>query len=296
MTIATHTVPNEVEKQRLSDYLCGVFLQLPSRKSVKKAIKSGAIHVNGKKGFTGDWVLPAQQIEFMDLDIKPTKIFEFEMEVIYQDEDLAVIYKPSGIAVSGNKFRTVENALLYNIQVSSKPDTFKKPRPVHRLDSPTSGLLLIAKTKQARIHLGKQFEERLIKKRYQAIVIGETPLTGTIDFDIEGKSSVSTFERVRIVQSLKNGHLSLLNLYPQTGRTHQLRIHLSKLGYPILGDSMYGMEGLILKHKGLFLAAVSLEFEHPISGSRQAVEIDMPYKFGALLNREQRRYDVYHKE
>jgi len=296
MIIASHTVPNEVEKQRLSDYLCGVFLQLPSRKSVKKAIKSGAVYVNGKKGFTGDWVLPEQQIELMDLDVKPTKIFEFKMDVLYQDEDIAVIHKPSGIAVSGNKFRTVENALLYNIQVSSKPDAFKKPRPVHRLDSPTSGLLLIAKTKQARIDLGKQFEERMIKKRYQAIVIGETPLAGTIDFDVEDKPSISTFERVRVVESLKNGHLSLLNLYPQTGRTHQLRIHLSQLGFPILGDSLYGKEGLILKHKGLFLVAVALEFEHPVSGTKQAIEIDMPYKFGALLNREQRRYEAYHQE
>ncbi len=290
---ATHLVPEAVERQRLSDYLCGIFPQLPSRKSVKKAIKSAAVYVDGKVGKTGDWVLPKQKIELIDLDIRPTKIYEFKMQVVYEDEDMAVVHKPSGIAVSGNYFRTVENALLYNLQVSTKIDAFQKPRPVHRLDKPTSGLLLIAKTKQASIHFGKQFEEQKIKKRYQAIVIGQPNPSGTIEFEIDGKPAVSDFECLRTVQSLKNGQLSLLNLFPKTGRTHQLRIHLSKLGFPILGDAQYGTKGLILKHKGLFLAALSLDFLHPVSGLMQAIQIEPPYKFGALLDREQRRFDRY---
>ena len=296
MLIESHIVPLISEPQRLSDYLCGIFPYLPSRKSVKKAIKAGLIFVDGKKGYTGDWVLSDQQIELMGLDETPIKIFEFEIKVVFEDDDIAVVHKPAGISVSGNQFRTVENALLYNLRPSTKIDAFKKPRAVHRLDNQTSGLLLIAKTKQARIDLGKQFEQRSIRKHYKAIVIGQPNSKGKIDFEINGKPSISIFEVERTVRSLKNGFLSLINLFPLTGRTHQLRIHLSKFGFPILGDKLYGKEGLILKHKGLFLTAVSLEFDHPVSEVNQSIKIEMPYKFGALLAREQRRFDVYNTE
>ncbi len=292
MISATHQVPDTFSgPQRLSDYLCGIFAQLPSRKSVKNAIKSGLILVDGSKGFTGDWVKPGQKVELIVLDTPKSKVFELELKVLFEDDYIAVINKPSGIAVNGNHFRTVENALLFNIKVSDKVDAFRKPRPVHRLDAPTSGLLLIAKTKQAAIALYKQFEERKIQKRYQAIVIGKPPQKGSIDQEIDGKQSLSKYELIRRVDSLKNKSLSLLNLYPHTGRTHQLRIHLSQLGYPVLGDKLYGKEGMILKHKGLFLAAVELQFIHPVKGIIQHIIIDSPYKFHALLDREQRRFD-----
>ncbi|MCH2022521.1 MAG: RluA family pseudouridine synthase [Saprospiraceae bacterium] len=296
MLIETHIVPSISEAQRLSDYLCGVFPQLPSRKSVKNAIRAGLVFVDGKKGYTGDWVISDQKIELYELDQTPTKIYKYKIKVVYEDEDIAIVNKPAGISVSGNQFRTVENALLYNLIPSKKIDAFKKPRPVHRLDNQTSGLLLIAKTKQARIHLGEQFEKRSIRKNYKAIVIGQPNSNGKINFDINGKPSISVFELERTVRSLKNNYLSLLNLYPLTGRTHQLRIHLSKIGFPILGDKLYGQEGLILKGKGLFLAAVSLEFIHPITESSQLIQIKMPNKFEAILEREQRRFDVFYSE
>jgi RluA family pseudouridine synthase len=293
VVLATHIVPRIETAQRLSDYLCGVFVQLPSRKSVKTAIKKGAVYVNGEKGHTGDWVKSHQEIQLIDLDKAPSKILKMPMDVLYEDTYMAVIFKPAGIPVSGNQFKTVENALLYNIQPSTEPDGLKQPRVAHRLDAPTSGLLLIAKTKGARINLGAQFEAKTIQKRYQAIVIGVPPKKGEINFPIEGKASLSTYECLQTVDSLRSSQLSLLNLYPKTGRTHQLRIHLSTLGFPILGDAMYGTEGLILKHKGLFLTAVELNFKHPISGKEQAIVLPTPYKYEALLKREQRRFDKY---
>lgn len=296
VVLAKHIVRELEGRQRLSDYLCGVFEQLPSRKSVKTAIKKGAIYVNGKKGHTGDWVCLEQVIELIDLDRPLAKILKLPIEVVYEDDVLAVVVKPAGIPVSGNQFRTVENALLHNISLSNRVDALKKPRVVHRLDAPTTGLLLVAKTKQARIHLGHQFEAKTIQKKYQAIVIGQPATSGVIDFPIDGKVSVSNFDCIETVDSLKNGKLSLLNLYPQTGRTHQLRIHLSKLGYPILGDKLYGIEGLILKHKGLFLIAVRLDFEHPTKQERQIIELPTPYKYTALLAREQRRHDNYYAD
>jgi len=294
VVFAVHIVPIIEASQRLSDYLCGVFRQLPSRKSVKTAIKKGAVYVDGKKGHTGDWVKSYQKIELIDLDKAPNKVLKMPIEILYEDAYLAVVFKPAGIPVSGNQFRTVENALLYNIQPSAEPDGLKQPRAAHRLDAPTSGLLLIAKTKGARINLGAQFEAKTIQKRYQAIVIGKPPQKGTIAFSIQGKASLSTYECLETVDSLKSGQLSLLNLYPKTGRTHQLRIHLSTLGFPILGDALYGTEGLILKHKGLFLTAIELSFKHPISGGEQTIILSTPYKYEALLKREQGRFDRYH--
>lgn len=294
LVLATHWVPLDIEQQRLSDYLCGVFPQLPSRKSVKVAIKKGAIYVNGKKGHTGDWVLPKQKIELLKIESAPTKILQLSLDVLYEDDSIAVVFKPAGIPVSGNQFRTIENALLHNISPSDRVDALKKPRAVHRLDAPTSGLLLIAKTRQARIHLGAQFEAKTIQKRYQAIVMGQPPIEGTIDLPIEGKASVSYFICLRTVDSLRSGQLSLLNLFPQTGRTHQLRIHLSQLGFPILGDKLYGTEGQILKGKGLFLTALELEFEHPTTQKRQQIKLPTPYKYTALLDREQRRFNKSH--
>lgn len=292
--LARHLVPSIEKSQRLSDYLCGVFVQLPSRKSVKTAIKKGAIYVDGKKGHTGDWVKSHQEIHLVDLDTAPKKVLKMPMEVLYEDAYLAVVFKPAGIPVSGNQFRTVENALLYNIQPSTEPDALKQPRAAHRLDAPTSGLLLIAKTKQARINLGAQFEAKTIQKRYQAIVIGAPPGQGEISFPVEGKKALSTYECVQRVDSLRSGQLSLLNLYPKTGRTHQLRIHLSKLGFPILGDALYGMEGLVLKHKGLFLTAIELNFKHPILDKEQHIVLPTPYKYEALLKREQGRFDRHY--
>ncbi|WMX13564.1 RluA family pseudouridine synthase [Aureispira sp. CCB-E] len=295
IVLATHVVPEIEVPQRLSDYLCGVFAELPSRKSVKTAIKKGAVYVNGKKGHTGDWVKSHQEIQLMDIDHAPRKVLKMPLEVLYEDAYLAVIFKPAGLPVSGNQFRTIEQALLYNLEPSTAPDRLKQPRAAHRLDAPTSGLLLVAKTKQARINLGAQFEAKSIQKRYQAIVIGAPPREGSIVFPIEGKASLSMYECLKTVDSLKSGQLSLLNLYPKTGRTHQLRMHLSKLGFPILGDALYGKEGLILKHKGLFLTAIELTFQHPITEKKQTITLETPYKYTALLAREQRRFDAYQK-
>ena len=295
LKIQTHIVPEGITPARLSDYACGIFPTLLSRKSVKKAIKRGEVWIDGQPGTSGRWIHPGQHIELVDLEQTPPKIFELAIEIIYEDEYLALINKPAGIPTSGNQFRTIQNALLHNLSLSNKKDALPWPVPVHRLDAPTSGLLLVAKTSSTRIHLGQQFEEKQIQKKYQAIVIGQSPEKGQINLSIEGKKANTIFERQQLVPSLKNEWLSLLNLYPKTGRTHQLRIHLSKSGYPILGDKLYGKEGLILRKKGLFLTSVELSFQHPATEKKMNIRIDAPRKFTTLLEREERRWRAYHK-
>ncbi|MGH1334853.1 MAG: pseudouridine synthase [Aureispira sp.] len=291
--IATHIVPKLNEKQRLSDYLCGVLEALPSRKSVKNAIKKGRVYLNGARAYTGDWVEEGQEIKLTEEAPSTHKVFRLPLEILYEDAYLAVVMKPADYLVNGNAFQTIERALPFNLSASSKVDAYPQARAVHRLDRPTSGLLLIAKTASTHQRLGAQFEHKTIQKRYQAIAIGQLPPTGSMNTPVEGKEAYTNYEVLETVSSLKNGFLSLVNLYPQTGRTHQLRQHLASLGCPILGDALYGIEGLILKHKGLFLRAVGLEFIHPITKEVLVFNLPTPNKFTALLAREQRRYERY---
>jgi len=204
-----------------------------------------------------------------------------------------VIIKPAGISVSGNKFKTIQNALLYTLSPSKKSDCLPWPLPVHRLDNQTSGLLIIAKTRIARIKLGQAFEKKEIEKTYHAVVIGKTNNEGTIQFPIDSKKSTTDYKKLQFVSSLKNKYLSLLEVYPKTGRTHQIRIHCAKLGFPILGDKLYGSENLILKHKGLFLAAVGISFTHPISEKELCFSIPTPAKFLNRMKNEERRFLTY---
>lgn len=232
-------------------------------------------------------------ITIVDLNLKPPKIFPLKLEILYEDDFIAVINKPAGISVSGNLYKTIVNALGFNLKVSTQKDALNWPLPVHRLDNQTSGMLIIAKTITARIELGNAFENKEVKKVYQAVVIGKTPLHGRINKKIDEKESLTDFKTIKTVDSLKNESLSLLELRPLTGRTHQLRIHCASLNTPILGDKIYGKPNLILKHKGLFLCAVSLKFNHPISKDELNLTIDTPHKFLKRLENEQRRFDNY---
>lgn len=293
--LQTHIVPPNTPTERISEYARKIFPNIPSRKGIKKAILRHEILLDGKPVETGRWVQPGNQIDWVDLELKTPKILPLELEIVFEDEHFAVINKPAGIIVSGNQFRTVENALLHNISKSKQKDALRKPRAVHRLDSPTSGLLLVAKTALAHLKLSQQFESKTISKKYQAIVIGDIHEEGVLDNPVAGKPSLTHFKKIKSVPSLKNEWLSLVDLFPQTGRTHQLRIHLSDFGFPILGDALYGIEGLILKHKGLFLCAVELNFSHPKTGERVEVKIKAPQKYETLLRREARRWKKYHE-
>lgn len=289
-----HIVPPHIHSSRLADYAPKVFKTLATKSAIKKAIKKQLILVDDAIGKTGTWVKEGQKLILLDENKIPEKIYQLSFEVVFEDEHLALINKPSGIPTSGNQFRTVTNSLLNNISLSNLPDKLNQPYPVHRLDSATSGLLLIAKTNQSRRHLSQQFEQKTIQKKYRAIAIGTTKPEGYFDTPIQNKDSYTSYKTIKTTPSLKNGSLSLVELYPQTGRTHQLRIHLSEHGTPILGDSLYGREGLILKSKGLFLCATAIAFLHPFTKKEMLFSIPHPYKFDSLMDRELRRWNKYH--
>lgn len=292
-TLHIHIVENIANKHRFVDYSCGLFEELPSRNSVKKAIKSGILLLNGKEVESGRFLQKKDEIRVMAAKKTSSKVYPLPLEIVYEDEYLAIIHKPSGIPVSGNYFRSIENALEYNLEHSIQKDVLPGPRPVHRLDAPTMGLLLIAKTKNAQVRLGHLFQHKKIKKIYHALVSGKPEAAGNITLPINGQEAISHFHLLDTVPSLKNNSISLLELSPETGRTHQLRIHLAKKGFPIIGDTLYGEKGNVLKHKGLFLAAIALHFTHPITGKNMSIKIDTPHKFKTLLEREQKRWEKY---
>lgn len=213
----------------------------------------------------------------------PKKRLIFKLKVLFEDDYLAVIHKPAGILVSGNHFKTVANALVQNLKRSTQADA-TKPQPVHRLDFATTGILLIGKTNSSIRALNKLFENKNILKTYFAITIGNMNEEGTISSDVDGKPSLSKYKVVKTVLSKRFGKLNLIQLKPLTGRRHQLRIHLSKLGNPILGDKDYGIEPFILNEKGLYLHAYTLEFTHPITNENVFIKSELPERFVKIFN------------
>ena len=286
----THTVPDNTPRQRFSDYACRVFNVIPSRNGIKKAIKNGEFLINGIAAETGTWVQPGQVMELLETETGRVREYRTALEVIYEDEFLAVINKPAGMAVNGNRFKTVQNALPFNLAPSHEPDALKSPMPVHRLDAVTSGLVIAAKCRRSQVVLGRQFETRAVKKRYRAVVQGLLTEKGCVTSTVDGREALTEFSPVLSVRSIKNGYLTVVDLYPHTGRMHQLRRHMAESGFPIAGDSLYGVRGDVYRGKGLFLAAVELRFTHPVTGAPVELTINEPHKFKSFLEREKRRY------
>ncbi|MFD2790135.1 Ribosomal large subunit pseudouridine synthase C [Arenibacter antarcticus] len=214
--------------------------------------------------------------------MSPNKKLVFLLNVLFEDEHLAVIHKPAGILVSGNSFKTIANALGQNVQPSNLPDA-TKPQPVHRLDYATTGILLIGKTNSSIRALNKMFEDKKVEKTYFAVTIGEMNDHGQITSEIDGKKSQSNYSLSESVTSIRFGKLNLVALYPQTGRRHQLRKHLSRIDNPILGDTTYGIENLILRGKGLYLHAYSLSFIHPFTNKQVYIKDEFPQRFTKIF-------------
>ncbi len=285
MTLSeTHTVPNLDTPIRLQEYGVGIFSTNPTKSGLKKAIKKKLVYVNGTIASTALFIRGGELIElFQEEEKKAKKQFIFPLEVLFEDDFLAIIYKPAGILVNGNSFATIQNALSQNLKPSTQKDAVKL-RPVHRLDYPTSGLLLISKTNAATHALMKLFEEKTIQKTYYAIAIGHMKKEGIITIPIDEKESTSTYTTVGTITSEKYDFLNLVALQPKTGRRHQLRKHMLALGTPILGDKQYYKENLISYGNGLYLHAAKLEFVHPFTKESMQVTKELPKKFRKIFD------------
>jgi len=274
--LETHIVPAIREKIRLQEYAVSIFASISTKSALKKAIKRDEILLNGVTAQTSDWIEEHQKIDLLQPDLPAKKIFRLKLEVIFEDEFMAVINKPAGIPTSGNFFRSIQNALPFNLAKTQEKDALPSPMPVHRLDNPTSGLLLITKTRTAQTVLNRAFEHKEIQKTYLALVSGQFPNFAVYKDEVNGKSAES---KVKLLKKMEKprGEFSLVQVLPKTGRTHQIRVHLSKNGFPIVGDKEYG--GFLGFKGGLYLASTGIRYLHPITGKAMDFNLPEPDKF-----------------
>lgn len=281
--IKNHIAKPQSKPIRLQEYGVGIFPTLNTKSALKKALKKNLIFVDGQLATTATHIYGKEKIEFhTPPQTHANKEFILKLELVFEDDYLAVIAKPAGILVSGNSFKTIDNALVQNLKPSSQSDAVQ-PRPVHRLDFATTGLLLIGKTSSSILALNKMFEYKQIAKTYIAVTIGTMVKKGTITLAIDDKEAISAFEVIETVPSERFGYLNLVQLLPKTGRRHQLRKHLLSIGNPILGDATYFKEDLVLKGKGMYLNASSLKFLHPTTNEIVNIKKAPPLKFSKLF-------------
>ncbi len=280
----THIVPAISKEIRLQEYAVSIFSSVTTRSAVKKAVKKGLILLDHRPAQTADWIHEGQRIDLLKPEVYRKKIFELKMDVLFEDDFIAVVHKPPGYATSGNFFKTAQNALPFNLQPSIELDALPFPLPAHRLDTPTSGILLCAKTKKSLVALHKAFAAKKIQKHYYALVHNKFLDPLEINTPLEGKPAKTIAKPFKYFQ-LKNGNFSLIEAIPLSGRTHQIRKHLSQKAYPIVGDKEYGIEEIgIFSNKLLYLFAGKIKFQHPIHQEELEFELRLPKRFRNLEN------------
>jgi tRNA pseudouridine65 synthase/23S rRNA pseudouridine1911/1915/1917 synthase len=280
-------ISKEYRQIRLIKFAQTHFIDIiQSNKGEKKAIKRGAIRVNGRVVNDGYFLKENDEVQLFSIKNTKQRIFKLDIDIVYEDEYLAVINKPAGYVVNGNLFKTIENALPGILTKTTVSDALDFPKPVHRLDKATTGLLLIAKSKRTQILLGNAFESNNIEKYYKAILIGKFPKKLVVDKEINEKEAQTIFTAKKLIKSKNYGYLSLVEINIKNGRKHQIRIHSAKSGFPVLGDNKYSHKFLDKTGKGLFLCACKIKFYHPITNNLLQFELPLPNKFKTILKYE----------
>ena len=273
---------------------------LYSRELITKMIKDGFVLVNGFKIKPSYKVNEKDEIIIDESYVKSQDIIPNKMplNILYEDKDIMVIDKPSGLVVhpgNGNTDNTLVNGLMYYTKELSNIGGEERVGIVHRLDKDTSGLMIIAKTNKAHEILSNDFKEKRVYKEYYALLIGNFPSdTALIDAPIgrdknnfnkmciraDGKSART---HLKVVKRYKN--YTLVSLVLETGRTHQIRVHMAEIGYPIVGDYVYSNGKNPFGVEGQMLHAKFLEFKHPITGKEMKLEAPLPKYFEEVLEK-----------
>jgi len=269
-----------------------------SRSKIEKLIKNKDILVNNKeikKSYTlkeGD-IITINEIVEEEIEVTPEKM---DLNIVYEDDDVIVVNKDNGVVVhpgAGNYNHTLVNGLMYHSKLSSINGEFR-PGIVHRIDAYTTGLLMVAKNDKAHIELARQLEEKTTYRKYVALVWGVINTdTGTIDApigrdnsdrkkmtvtDVNAKDAVTHF---KVLERYAN--TTLIELQLETGRTHQIRVHMNYIGYPIVNDPVYGRRKII-DDTGQCLHAKELGFNHPVTGKYMEFTSELPECFTNILN------------
>lgn len=288
-------VPEEYEGERIDRFLACYMEDSISRSMVQKLIKSENILVNGKLIKPSYSLSTDDEIEvtFPQEDVKLPFPEDLAIDIIYQDDDIVVINKAPGIVVHlgpGNYEKTLVNALLFHIKKLSAAGDPTRPGIVHRLDRDTAGLMVVAKSDAAYYSLVEQFSHRQVIKIYKAVVTGKPPREeDLIDKPIarhkkyrekmciseDGREALTQY-KVEKVWHKSTGVFSLLTLRILTGRTHQIRVHLSSIGNPVVGDPVYSKKWSKFNVPYLLLGATYLSFKHPVQERLMEFEVPLP--------------------
>jgi len=255
-----------------------LFPPIASLSQARKLARKGRIRVNDVVAGPMDPVRPGDRLA-VDLPDEVGPTIELDLPLVYADDHMAIVDKPAGLVTSGARRRTLQAALSFLLPRSPLPDAMARPHPVHRLDARTRGLVACARTHSANVALGHAFQDRQVDKRYRALLVGALEGEGVIETSIDGRPARTRWRCVQVTPAPVTGALSTVDLWPETGRTHQLRIHMASLGHPVLGDDAYTTAGPVLRGQGLYLAAVSLRLPHPATGEELLVEIPEPVKW-----------------
>jgi len=326
-------VPPEAAGQRL-DHFLATQIEGVSRSRVQLLLEQGDVLVDGARHKASLKLRGGEQIVVTG-EPHPTPLHatpeDIPLDVVYEDADLAVINKPAGMMVHAGAGQsedersrgTLVNALLYRFRALSSTGGELRPGIVHRLDKDTSGLIIVAKNDAAHAALAELFSTRQISKTYIALVHGVVERQrGTISADVgrdpvrrtrmttrateNARSAVSHYEVVRRIET-RFGKFTLVRVRIETGRTHQIRVHMASIGHPVVGDTLYGASGQLtdqvaaqaaqskaarrraeperLKLGRNFLHAARLEFKHPVTGRLLQLEAPLPQELEKFLGR-----------
>ncbi|NOX97649.1 MAG: RluA family pseudouridine synthase [Nitrospirae bacterium] len=308
-------VEDEEDGLRLDKFLAGRHLPL-SRSRIQNLIRTGKVSVNSSSSRCSHRVVAGAEITILIPDLKPREILpeDIPLHILYEDNELLVINKPAGMVVhpaAGHYSGTLVNALLFYSPRLSTINSSLRPGIVHRLDKDTSGILVVAKTDEAHLHLGREIKEHKFSRKYLALVRGDMELEeGTIEVPLgrhvlerkkiavrhQGGKKATTHYRVLE----RFGLATLLEVTLTTGRTHQIRVHLAHLGHPVIGDKTYGRKSSLFNLPFAYLInrqalhAYTLGFVHPSKKEYMEFTVSLPEDMKKLLQelRKQFKKDV----
>ncbi len=299
MTVLTLTADREGER---ADALLARLVPDLTRSAAQKLLERGDVTGNGKPVRKNDRPAPGQTLEVRLPDPEPINVLpqNLPLDVVYEDRDIIVVNKPVGLVVHpapGHPDGTLVNALLYHCGSSlSGINGVLRPGIVHRIDRDTSGLIIAAKNDRAHLALAAQLQDHSLARTYEAVAVGKLREdTGTVNAPI-GRHPL---DRKKMAIDPKNGrqaitHWSVLARYPgcthvecrlETGRTHQIRVHLASIGHPLLGDMVYGAKKPVPGLAGQCLHARRLRFVHPSTGELVELECPLPDWFREILRK-----------
>tara|TARA_B110001452_G_scaffold244027_1_gene227811 strand:+ start:164 stop:1147 length:984 start_codon:yes stop_codon:yes gene_type:complete len=312
-------ITEEIDSGKRLDSVLSKKINQVTRSFLKKMIEREQVKVNNivetspSKKIKVNQTITTNLVNFNNLNVKPHNI---KLDVVFEDKDILIINKPAGMVVhpgAGNYDKTLVNALLYKYKDKlSDVNGSLRPGIVHRIDKETSGLLVVAKNNRAHANLGEQFSKHTIKRKYLALVWGVVrPLNGRIETlisrnkknrqlmavsEVNGKKSITNYLTKKIFDIKDIPKISLLECELETGRTHQIRVHMSYKKNPLLGDKQYGKKNIKFKKINKkfesrlndldrqALHAKSLGFFHPINNKFMNFESDLPEDYKKLLD------------